>query len=596
MNILGINEGHMSSACLIKDGKLIAAVCEERFTRNKNEQGYPTNAIKYCLEAGEITNEQIDYVATATKELQPVLEATKRYSEFTIKDYLRENNDYWKPKLIEKREVNYLELFPEKKNENYDLSFLKEIKDGESFITNKELSKLFKKERIENLKRQLNVSEDKIFFIDHHTGHAHYAYFMSPFRENVLVLTADAWGDGCNSSIWIGNGNNLELKHKSSDNSLARIYRNITLLLGMKPNEHEYKVMGLAPYATDYQSDEPYEIFKKTLYVDGIDLKYNEKPSDNYFWFKERLEGYRFDGIAGGLQRFTEDIMTQWVMNSLKHFGLEKIVLSGGLALNIKANKAISELEEVNEFFVPSAGGDESQSIGAALYLMNKLDNEQEFHEPTHDYHGPGIDDSSLTDLISEFNLEKDFEVKHNISNLEIAEFLRDDLIVARCVGRSEFGPRALGNRSILANPSNIKNVTKINNKIKYRDFWMPFTPSILSERASDYIKNPKNLPSPFMTIAFDSTELARKDLVAAMHPADYTIRPQFVDKQSNLGYYDLIKKFEGLTGIGGLLNTSMNLHGEPIVTNSSDAIHTLINSELDILAINKTAIIRKKI
>ena len=127
MNILGINEGHMSSACLIKDGKLIAAVCEERFTRNKNEQGYPTNAIKYCLEAGEITNEQIDYVATATKELQPVLEATKRYSEFTIKDYLRENNDYWKPKLIEKREVNYLELFPEKQNENYDLSFLKEM-------------------------------------------------------------------------------------------------------------------------------------------------------------------------------------------------------------------------------------------------------------------------------------------------------------------------------------------------------------------------------------------------------------------------------------------------------------------------------------
>ena len=125
---------------------------------------------------------------------------------------------------------------------------------------------------------------------------------------------------------------------------------------------------------------------------------------------------------------------------------------------------------------------------------MNKLDNEQEFHEPTHDYHGPSIDDSSLTDLISEFNLEKDFEVKHNISNLEIAEFLRDDLIVARCVGRSEFGPRALGNRSILANPSNIKNVTKINNKIKYRDFWMPFTPSISYKWGDNYIINSKNI------------------------------------------------------------------------------------------------------
>ena len=595
MNILGINEGHMSSACLIKDGKIIAAVCEERFTRNKNEQGYPTNAIKYCLEAGDITNQQIDYVATATEELQPVLEATKRYSEFTIKDYLRENNDYWKPKLIEKREVNYLELFPEKKNQNYDLSFLKKMKDGESYITNKELSKLFKKERIENLKKQLEITEDKIFFVDHHTGHAHYAYFMSPFRENVLVLTADAWGDGCNSSIWIGNGNNLELKHKSPDNSLARIYRNVTLLLGMKPNEHEYKVMGLAPYSTNYQSNEPYEIFKKTLYVDGIDFKYNEKPTDSYFWFKERLEGFRFDGIAGGLQRFTEDIMTQWVVNSLKQFGLERIVLSGGLALNIKVNKAISEIEQVNEFFVPSAGGDESQSIGSALYLMNKFGNGQEFHEPTHDYHGPSIDDSSLTDLIEEFNLEKDFEVRHNISNLEIAEFLRDDLIVGRCAGRSELGPRALGNRSILANPSNIENLKKINTQIKYRDFWMPFTPSILTERISDYIENPKELKSPFMTIGFDSTVLAQRDLVAAIHPSDQTVRPQFVDKENNPEYYDLIKKFESLTGIGGLLNTSMNLHGEPIVSNSHDAIHTLINSELDILIINKTAIIRRK-
>ena len=281
--------------------------------------------------------------------------------------------------------------------------------------------------------------------------------------------------------------------------------------------------------------------------------------------------------------------------NTLNHFGLDTLVLSGGLALNIKANKLISELNNVHKFFVPSAGGDESQSIGSALYLFNKLDKKNKFELPLHDYHGPPIDDS-LNNIIHKLNLEKDFVIKNNISNLEIAEFLKNDLIIGRCNGRAEFGPRALGNRSILANPSNIKNVTKINNQIKYRDFWMPFTPSILLERVSDYIKNPKNLPSPFMTIAFDSTELARKDLVAAIHPADYTIRPQFVDKQSNPGYYDLIKKFEGLTGIGGLLNTSMNLHGEPIVTNSSDAIHTLINSELDILVINKTAIIRKKI
>ena len=596
MNILGINEGHMSSACLIKDGVLVAAVCEERFTRNKNEQGYPERAIEYCLKEGKITNNEIDCVATATEELQAVLEATQRYRRFTISDYIKENNEYWKPKLLENKEVNYFDLFPELPNNYYDFSFLKEETDSEqSYITNKKWSELFQKERVKNLRKQLNISEDKIFFVDHHTGHAHYAYFMSPYRKNVLILTADAWGDGCNCSIWVGNENNLELHHKSANNTLARIYRSMTLLLGMKPNEHEYKVMGLAPYATEYYSRKPYEVFKDTLYVDGIDFEYKQKPKDNYFWFKERLKDCRFDGIAGGLQRFIEEMMAEWAKNTLNHFGLDTLVLSGGLALNIKANKLISELNNVHKFFVPSAGGDESQSIGSALYLFNKLDKKNKFELPLHDYHGPPIDDS-LNNIIHKLNLEKDFVIKNNISNLEIAEFLKNDLIIGRCNGRAEFGPRALGNRSILANPSNIKNVTKINNQIKYRDFWMPFTPSILLERVSDYIKNPKNLPSPFMTIAFDSTELARKDLVAAIHPADYTIRPQFVDKQSNPGYYDLIKKFEGLTGIGGLLNTSMNLHGEPIVTNSSDAIHTLINSELDILVINKTAIIRKKI
>ena len=596
MNILGINEGHMSSACLIKDGVLVAAVCEERFTRNKNEQGYPERAIEYCLKEGKITNNEIDCVATATEELQAVLEATQRYRRFTISDYIKENNEYWKPKLLENKEVNYFDLFPELPNNYYDFSFLKEETDSEqSYITNKKWSELFQKERVKNLRKQLNISEDKIFFVDHHTGHAHYAYFMSPYRKNVLILTADAWGDGCNCSIWVGNENNLELHHKSANNTLARIYRSMTLLLGMKPNEHEYKVMGLAPYATEYYSRKPYDVFKDTLYVDGIDFAYKQKPNDNYFWFKERLKDCRFDGIAGGLQRFIEEMMTEWAKNTLNHFGLDTLVLSGGLALNIKANKLISELNNVHKFFVPSAGGDESQSIGSALYLFNKLDKKNKFEPPLHDYHGPPIDDS-LNNIIHKLNLEKDFVIKNNISNLEIAEFLKNDLIIGRCVGRAEFGPRALGNRSILANPSNIKNVTKINNQIKYRDFWMPFTPSILLERVSDYIKNPKNLASPFMTIAFDSTELARKDLVAAIHPADYTIRPQFVDKQSNPGYYDLIKKFEGLTGIGGLLNTSMNLHGEPIVTNPSDAIHTLINSELDILVINKTAIIRKKI
>ena len=164
----------MSSACLIKDGVLVAAVCEERFTRNKNEQGYPERAIEYCLKEDKITNNEIDCVATATEELQAVLEATQRYRRFTISDYIKENNVYWKPKLLENKEVNYFDLFPELPNNYYDFSFLKEETDSEqSYITNKKWSELFQKERVKNLRKQLNISEDKIFFVDHHTGHAH---------------------------------------------------------------------------------------------------------------------------------------------------------------------------------------------------------------------------------------------------------------------------------------------------------------------------------------------------------------------------------------------------------------------------------------
>jgi len=419
---------------------------------------------------------------------------------------------------------------------------------------------------------------------------------MSPFRSNVLVITADAWGDGCNCSVWTGNEDSLTLNLKSPNNNLARLYRSITLLLGMKPNEHEYKVMGLAPYATEYQIKKPYEIFKKTLYVDDCDFKYLEKPTDHYFWFKEKLEGCRFDGIAGALQAYVEDLMSNWVQNIAKKFQKKFVVFSGGLALNIKVNKKISELKEIENIFVPGGGGDESQAIGAALHISNELDKKNQIIQPLHDYLGPTISSNDIEQILEKQKKNDEFKIMKNISNKEIAEYLSNNMIVGRCSGRSEFGPRALGNRSILANPSNIKNLNKINQQIKYRDFWMPFTPSILIEKVTDYVINPKNISCPFMTLAFESTLKAQKDLIAALHPSDLTLRPQFVDKKHNPDYHDLISEFEKITGIGGLLNTSLNLHGEPIVGNTADAIHTLINSDLDALCINSTLIMRKNI
>lgn len=579
----------MSSAALIKDGVLIAAVCEERFSRNKNEHGYPENAINFCLKEGKLNSKDLDYIASATLQLPSIFEATKRYSNFSIEDYVNENKKYWKPKLIENKEIDYFSIFEKKPNKFYNFSFMEKEKDQ------KKWDELFQEERKRNLSKKLEIPGEKIVFTDHHSGHAYYAYFMSPFRKNVLIITADAWGDGCNCSVWLGNNNSLELQFKSPNNNLARLYRNMTLLLGMKPNEHEYKLMGLAPYATDYQIKKPYDIFKKTLYVDGLDFKYKEKPTDNYYWFKEKLEGLRFDGIAGGVQKYVEELMVQWVMNLIKKYHYNTVAYSGGLALNIKINKEISELNELENIFVPGGGGDESQSIGAALFVLNKFAKSVEFIAPMHDYHGPEIIPENIEKILEEKKCISDYKIRNDITNKEIAEFLGSDMIVARCKGKSEFGPRALGNRSILANPSNIENLRKINKQIKHRDFWMPFTPSILIERAKDYVVNPKNLLSPYMTMAFESTKLAQKDLIAAIHPSDYTVRPQFVEKIYNPEYHELISEFEKITGIGGLMNTSLNLHGEPIVGNTKDAIHTLINSELDSLVIGNKIIIRRK-
>ncbi len=577
----------MSSAALIKDGKLIAAVCEERFTRNKNEMGYPVKSIEYCLEEAKLDKSEIDYVVSATHNLPAFNEVTKRYPKFSIEDYIKENDEYWKPLLFQNIDNDYFSIFPKMKNEFYDFSFLETETDKTKW------NELFKIERQKNIMKEFGISEKQIRFIDHHTCHAAYAYFMSPFRDDVLILTADAFGDGVNCTISIGSDNKFETKFSSPNNNLARLYKYITLLLGMKPNEHEYKVMGLAPYATDYIIKKPLEIFSSTQFVNDLEFEYKNKPTDHYFWFKDKLEGCRFDGIAGALQRYVEDMMKEWVTNAVRKFQKKSVVFSGGLAMNIKVNKVISEISDIEKFFVAGGGGDESLSIGAALFFASEIDEKNRFHTPIHDYHGPSIDSIDVEKILLEKEFS-DFQVKKT-DNYELAELLAQDYIISRCKGRAEFGPRALGNRSILANPGNIDNLRKINEKIKFRDFWMPFTPSLLIETAERYIINPKKILSPYMTIAFDCTEIGKRDLIAAIHPADNTARPQFVDKKYNQDYHDLISKFEEKTGIGGLLNTSMNLHGEPIVGNSRDALHTLVNSDLDAVLIDNLLVTRKK-
>lgn len=592
MIILGINEDHNATAALIKDGEVLYASSEERIERSKNEVGYPFKSVQEAFRFTGVKPEEVDFVAYTCQITDPAQLKIKRITRFRVSDYLREMNEYWKPVLLENKESSFWENvmqekrfnFPEK--EYYDFGFMKtEPKE--------KWSEAFNKERIKVAVKQLGIDPGKVIFVNHHLAHAGYAYYASPLERSkrIGVITADGWGDGENASIYVAENGKLEKIHGSAMCNLARIYRYITLLLGMRPFEHEYKVMGLAPYAKDYVLKPAYEVFKETLVADGLDFKWNKKPSDMYFYFKDKLEGVRFDGIAGGLQKWVEEVLAVWAKNVLNHLRVDSLVFSGGLAMNVKANKTLAEIDGLNYFFVPASGGDESTAIGAAFALFAEKGIAPK--TPKHVYLGYAITDDEIKKLIAKYDIAG-YEIVYEASNKQIADLLAKNKIVARCAGRGEFGARALGNRSILCHPSNFDNIRLINDKIKYRDFWMPFTPSILDYRANDYLVNPKNLKSPFMTMAFDTTLLGQEHLKAAIHPADFTARPQILEEESNPEYYALIQEFEKQTGVGALLNTSFNLHGEPIVRNAEDAWHTFIESDLDALLLNRTLIIKK--
>ena len=580
MVILGVHDGHNATAALLKDGRIIACASEERFTRIKNDIGYPREAIDYVIEAAKISAGGLDAVAVATKVCgNPLQHKIKSDVFFTISDYISEMHDYWKPRLYENRETDFwVRIAAEPrfnhKGSSYRYDFLANMPQslwGEAFVN----------ERIRAISEHLAIPKDRIHFIDHHMAHASYAYHAShdPLMRRAAVVTADSWGDGCNATISVVENGRLREIYRTQMCNLARMYRWMTLLLGMKPLEHEYKVMGLAPYAKEYQSDPVYKIFSETLVVDKLDFKWKNKPDDMYFYFRDKFEGLRFDGIAAGLQRWLEKMLSEWITNIFAYTDAEVLYYSGGLSMNVKANNVLAKLPEMKAFYVPPSGGDESLAMGAAYKLA--IDKGSRIYCLENAYLGYSPTELDIADAIK-ICVENGYHVVRDADDDFIADLLVKGMVIARCCGKMEFGARALGNRSILCDPSKYENIRLINEKIKGRDFWMPFTPSILDERARDYLINPKGLQAKYMTIAFESTALARKELRAAIHPYDYTVRPQLVTKKQNPEYYSLIKAFERKTGIGAVLNTSLNLHGQPIACTAMDAAVVLLNSGLD--------------
>ena len=580
--VLGITMGACSSAALFVDGKIVTCVSEERLVRKKNYDGYPKGAVELCLEYGKVSPESLDFIALASGNVDPDHIITQQGSNRNVSDWVKEMHEYWYPIFYGRgKRRTYIDIFRDKMDfEQYPGNF-----DSFPFGTPDRI-RLFKEFRMDIIVNHLKVSREKVYITEHHLSHALYALLAGPERRSdVLVFTADGFGDHSNASIRLRKNGEFALEYETDICNIGRLYRYITLLLGMKPGEHEYKVMGLAAYAYPRIYREVLDILKSTLYLDSVEFKYKTKPTDHYFWFQKKFEGQRFDAIAGGVQKYIECLLSDWIRNAIKKYNICNVAFSGGVSMNIKANQEILRLSEVSHLSVPGSGGDESLAIGSIFALLFDKGYDIEDIEPLRDlYLGSHVTKDEINEFIKINDLHEKYKITHSVTSHDIAELLANAEIVARFAGKMEFGQRALGNRSILSNPSNRENVKIINDIIKQRDFWMPFAPTILYEDADRYLHNPKGVYSPFMTIGYDTKPAAHTDLIAALHPADLTARPQILKRETNEDYYEIIKEFKKLTGIGGLLNTSFNLHGLPIVESLSDALHVMENSKIKYL------------
>ena len=567
MLILGINDGHTAAACLYQDGQVRAAIQEERLRRVKNWSGMPTEAIAAVLRMTETRPEDIDAVA-----LNGYWAAFPMTREQLMQEY-RTINDVG---VSVRRSLRRAATRVARATPFYALN------RGRRHAG-----------RIRELVR-MGIPAERIVSVDHHTAHAAAAYYgLANFDDDILVLTCDGVGDGLCATVSIGRNGRLERLHAiDKSDSIGNIYAMVTYLMGMVPLEHEYKLMGLAPYADPRGTDQVFGALRRLIRFDprrplgwtragGCPETYC-----SYRFFRELLDRQRFDWIAGGVQKFTEAVLVEWVSNCIRETGLRRLALGGGVFMNVKANKLIMELPEVEELFVYPSCGDETNAMGAAYSVYAERAGTAKMTPLQDLYWGPEFSDDDVEQALRrfEFHTSVRYEREDPIEP-RVARLLAGGAVVARFKGREEFGARALGNRSILANPANPEVVREINEAIKARDFWMPFTPSVLAERSADYIVNPKGVRAPYMILTFDTTERGM-ELRAATHPFDHTARPQEVLPEWNPSYHALIREFERLTGTGAVLNTSFNLHGFPIVSRPNDALDVLDRSGLRHLAI----------
>lgn len=565
---LGIHFGHNATVAVIENGKLIFCQSEERLNRIKNSTGFPHKTLKYVY-ANVCA---IEDVASATLFSESVLSyktlKNHNFEPFRYGHYLEPQDvvrGLWSTTELRWRLSQY-------KSKNFTQKDKSLIQESKQYFS-----------------KALGLPIDKIYNVNHHLAHAYSAFPNIQEWEEALVFTLDGVGDGLCGTVNRLESQGLKVIHQMDHrHSLGYFYSAITSLMGMKSGEHEFKVMGLAPYAEPKYYTPILEKLREFIKVDeNGSLRSAITPSALRYRLGEVIKWQRFDNVAGAIQELTEELVWDWIHYWIKKTGIHNIAVAGGVFMNVKACQKLLSSNSIEKIFVVPSAADETTAVGGAVWSSKNLEPDTKI-EPIADlYLGMGFDNEQIAKTLDKAGASDRYIIIQppNI-NKAVAELLAQNNVVARCTGRMEFGARALGNRSILANPKDYRNVELINSAIKNRDFWMPFTPSILDSDMNRYIVDAERIFAPYMCITFDTHEEARNDLAGAIHPRDRTARPQCVTKAWNSDYYELISEFRRLTGVGGVLNTSFNLHGEPNVCSPEDALHTIDNSGLVYLAL----------
>ena len=570
MTVLGISAYfHDSAAALVKDGAIIAAAEEERFNRIKHYNGFPTIACKFCLEQSGVTINDVDKVIFYEKpflKFERIIRTHINYAPKGLRIFLKAMPTWLKDKL------------------NMRSTIMRELKDAFGFSPSVE-------------------------FCHHHLSHAALAYYTSPY-ENCAILVIDAVGEDATTSIIKTTRNGFEIvENQVFPHSLGLLYSAFTYYLGFKVNSDEYKVMGLAPYGD--KNSEEYKTFRETIVNDivAINDKGNIELKDQNFTFMyadrmvkdnrwQRLFGIpkrnpnepltpTHANLALAIQDVAEEIMLKMASYAKDITGEEDLCVVGGCALNCAAIGKLHLSSEQGSVYVPYAPGDDGAAIGCALIASNAKARKASNKVP---YWGPSYSDNEVRNTLVASNLRYEYIADFKELCQIVAKELANSLIIGWFQDRMEFGPRALGNRSILADSRQTYMKDKVNAIIKFRESFRPFAPAVLAEHANDIFEC--DVESPYMSTTF-KLKRNQQEYPAITH-VDNTSRIQTVSSLQNGKFYELLKAFYKLTGCPLLLNTSFNVMGEPIVCSPSDAIRTFTESGIDILVINNF-IIRKQ-